>query len=92
MMYIVMFGQKVTTIEVGGKQVPVSELQQMLSWHVGEDPPPFDPRDVLEIQADEDELLWVLRTFINLPCSSQNVQHWYGDLAKLIASGIPQLD
>lgn len=60
-------------------------------WHIGEDfPPDFKPLEVLYVQADGDELLFIHRLFLNdggptIPFPNKRVVRWYGDIAKTIA-------
>lgn len=56
-----------------------------MSWYAGQRVSSYHKNlDVIEIQADCDELLFVLKKFQNLPRSNENVQRWFGDHAKFI--------
>jgi hypothetical protein len=59
------------------------------TWHVGEpkDAATFPHRKNtnFEVQADGDELNHILANFANVPRNHNNVQTWYGSLAKFIA-------
>lgn len=58
------------------------------TWHVGK-PSPVNYKEipkVVEVQADGDELTFILNRFINLPATTSPVQRWFGDHAKMIAS------
>lgn len=66
-----------------------------LQWHVGESNPCQRSKDfctdesydqVVCVQADGDELTWVLAHFINLSHYKGAVSRWYGDTAKQIAA------
>ena len=51
----------------------------------------FDPRDVSTVEADGEELDFVIRQFHNLPFHAGNVVVWFGDLAKMVADRIYQV-
>ena len=55
------------------------------SHHVGE-PIMLDGDDVVEVQADGDELMHIFNNFTNIPWpnKSKRVVVWYGDMAKFI--------
>lgn len=57
-------------------------------WHIGS-PTPTTDQEVVEVQADGDELEYVINRFKNIPYPShQRVVKWHGDLAKLIANNL----
>ena len=59
-----------------------------IGWHVGEkvNMSLADVRLVTEIQADENELVYVRDKMVNLPYAYlSKVDRWYGDQAKQIA-------
>ncbi len=63
------------------------------TWHVGEDNPidcdaSFDVNNVFEVQADGQELLYIVSRMSNIPYSSKSVQRWFGDMAKFIACSL----
>jgi hypothetical protein len=62
------------------------------SWHVGT---PLELASVLfdgnvsvTIQADGDELEYVVHTFKNIPSTPARVQIWHGDIAKFIGANL----
>lgn len=63
------------------------------SWHLDQ---PYcnlldDINLVTEIQADGDELDWVLKNIAGIPyCATKRVMSWYGDHAKFIANCLPK--
>lgn len=63
-------------------------------WHVGE-PHPLRGMQyhamisgVYEVQADGDELAFIIRKFSNLPNVNAFVVNWYGDHAKFIVGNL----
>lgn len=86
MMYIV--------IAQRGDSTKTVELQ----WHVGEKNPlrnlpdnfAFSFEDVIEVQADLDELDYIHTEFTNLPqvVRGAGIVHWFGDHAKFIAANL----
>ncbi len=58
------------------------------TWHVGQRQA-VPARSVIEVQADGDELMYVLTRMSNLPYTQAVVQTWYGDHAKFIAGNLP---
>ena len=63
-------------------------------WHVGEATNHIIIRanEVVAVQADGDELEFVLSNFGNLPRTlpvDRRVMRWYGDHAKFIAGNLP---
>jgi hypothetical protein len=69
---------------------------EQITWHVGErnpfniaiQHPRFNIHNLLEVQADSDELRMILANFSKLPHTKLAVQCWFGDLAKMIASSL----
>lgn len=54
-------------------------------WNVGRPVPSVRVGEVVEIQADGDELSHIDSTFSGtLPVPKKSVAHWYGDLARTI--------
>ncbi len=68
-----------------------NKKEQTVCWHVGE---PVNQvfltnNEILRVQADCDELNYVIDHFPNLPYSNNTrTVAWYGDLAKLIAMNL----
>lgn len=61
-------------------------------WHVGGKLPKGFRQvieQVLEVQADGDELEHLFTMFVNLPYYRGPVVSWYGDLAKMIVKSLP---
>lgn len=59
-------------------------------WHVGQASPIASvslPR-VLDIQADGDELAYIMNRFKNIPVSPGRVVCWFGDHAKFIVANL----
>jgi hypothetical protein len=61
-----------------------------LDWHIGQ---PLRGgvqvlHNVLEVQADGDELAWILERSSNLPQTAGRVQTWFGDHAKFILKNL----
>jgi len=46
----------------------------------------FQAEDVVEVQAEGDELKLILSHISGIPKSQRSIQHWYGDDAKFIAN------
>jgi hypothetical protein len=67
---------------------PVHSLPglQRFEWHVGEVFPRVTvfPRDFITIQADGDELQYILSTFQGIPKTTARVVVWTGDFARFI--------
>ena len=59
-------------------------------WHVGELITGINICQVVEIQADGDELELIKKNFTNLPGSKGPIIRWYGDHAKFIAANLKQ--
>lgn len=60
-----------------------------LSWHVGENIPSLRDVDVTEVQADSEELIYIINLFKNLPHTDKRlVVRWFGDMAKFIAHNL----
>ena len=78
----------------------VSKLASEIQWHVGEKLPCdlSEKYTTLEVQADGDELVYIVQHFHNLPiahiCAHTKtlaaVQKWRGDFAAFIADNLPQ--
>lgn len=64
--------------------------RQPWSWHVGEAcPVGYDKIDsVVEVQADGDELSYIIRRFTNLPYPVTRSARWFGDMAKFIVGNL----
>lgn len=65
---------------------------QSIVWHLGNELHQAtikdNANDVIMVQADCDELDYILNKFKNLPCTTDRVQKWYGDFAKFIAGNL----
>jgi hypothetical protein len=60
-------------------------------WHIGEDfPVNTENFDVLEIQADSDELEAIRKYFSNIPMSSRLSVRWTGEMAQFIIDNMPR--
>ena len=57
-------------------------------WHIGQKYPKLTEK-VIELQADGDELEYILHNFQNIPYSNARVLTWYNDLAMFIANNMP---
>jgi len=57
---------------------------KQIAYHVGEEFPLSNGYDVIDIQADGDELGYILHNFKNIPSGMNSVQIWRGDLARFI--------
>jgi len=68
--------------------------QATKEWHVDEKVPinQHMVRHVFEVQADGDELEYVLKRFRDLPHildgNNARIQYWYGDNARFIAGNL----
>jgi predicted amidohydrolase len=52
------------------------------SYHIGQSLPDGD--EVIQIQADGDELDHIYNTFSNIPVARKRVVNYFGDMAKFI--------
>ena len=71
-----------------------SEIEKHINWHVGEkiNHPFLATKEVVSVQADCDELNYIICKFENLPYPRmKRIVVWYGDLAKLIAHNLQSL-
>lgn len=60
-----------------------------ISWHIGEAKPNFETEDIVEIQADCDELNYIFNNFRGIPFAfNKRVVNWFGDVAKFIAHNL----
>jgi hypothetical protein len=61
-------------------------------WHIGEPLPinPFYVNNINEVQADGDELTYILQHCHNIPYHDGVSVKWFGDLARLIAEFLTQ--
>ena len=61
-------------------------------WRVGQKVPKIYSNFIPEIvQADCDELTWILQNFNNLPCpKNAAVVRWYGGMAQMIWDALPK--
>lgn len=68
----------------------LKERAEERTWHVGQQPEPLQNEilSIVEVQADCDELEYILNRFTNLPRSTQRVQRWYGDMARFIVGNL----
>lgn len=66
-------------------------LAQEKHWHVGQTVPLIPAGyDVASIQADGDELEFLLDNFTNLPMAKNaSIVSWFGDMAKFVIHNIP---
>jgi hypothetical protein len=60
------------------------------TWHVGEPVPPVAESDEIEsVQADGDELLYIIDNFANVPYNTRRRVHlWHGEFATFIAHNL----
>jgi hypothetical protein len=60
------------------------------TWHIGNVPPGnYNSHNVTSVQADGDELTYLIQTFKNIPYHKTSaVQVWLGDYAKFIAANL----
>lgn len=60
------------------------------AWHIGQKAPNLDiTRNAISIQADGDELEYILNQFTDIPKSNTvRVMQWFGDHAKFIATNL----
>ena len=59
-------------------------------WHIGQTVPLIqEGYEVSEVQADGDELDYLLDNLSGLPMSKSPVVSWFGDMAKFIIHNIP---
>ncbi len=56
-------------------------------WKLG-DKPTVKARDILEIRMDGEELQLVKKHLNKIPFSKNEVEHYFGDMAKFIAKAI----
>ncbi len=64
----------------------IDTQQRNYAWHVGEPLKEIAPETVVRVQADCDELAWVLAEFgPTMPCHRGPVNNWFGDTAKIVA-------
>lgn len=68
----------------------VTSDKKEITWHTGEKNPLSleNRRDIVEIQADGDELEYIQSKFTNIPMSTNRVINWYGDIAKFITNNM----
>ena len=78
---------------VGTEIVGTTKRAVELGWHIGEPVPPLAGIDVTEIQADSDELVYLVSLFTNLPhaCGKRYSVRWFGDMAKFIAHNLARV-
>ncbi len=56
-----------------------------IHWHLGQDKPDIKDYEIESVYADEEELLYILVNFSNIPFRPRSKSmKWYGDWAKLI--------
>ena len=84
-MYITEKNLKCHTVYVGQKLPWPSTETMHKSPQLGDVELP-----VHSVQADGDELEWVLRNISNIPTNKQRVQLWHGDIAKFIYNSLPR--
>jgi len=58
-------------------------------WYIGQKYPNIKGLQIIELQADGDELEYILHNFENIPYSNARVLTWYNDLAMFIANNMP---
>lgn len=62
------------------------------TWHVGTSfpfaCPEIEQADVFTIQADGDELDYILTQFNNIPTTKRRVQTWTSDFARFIGANL----
>lgn len=60
-----------------------------VQWHVGEPIPEVDILRVVAVNADGDELQYIISRFPNLPyCNHRGLVQWFGDHAKFIVANL----
>lgn len=59
-------------------------------WHIGQKVsiPKEELNQVIEVQADGDELEHIRYQFQNIPHAKVRVCNWYGDIAKFIVNNL----
>lgn len=61
----------------------------IIHWHTGGSVPCIDISEVIEVQADGDELQYIQTHMPTLPHANHiRVVNWYGDHAKFIAGNL----
>jgi hypothetical protein len=65
----------------------IFENGRAVTWHVGEKALPR-VQEVVEVQADCDELEYIKGKFLNIPIAKKQVVTWMGDWAKFIARNL----
>jgi hypothetical protein len=71
--------------------VTVANRVTSVLWYVGQDLPlaSDDIMHVVEIQASDDELMYILNNFTNIPRhNTKRVHRWYGTDAQFIVGNI----
>jgi hypothetical protein len=68
----------------------VTSDKKEIAWHTREKCPLTfaDRGNIIEVQADGDELEYIKNKFTNIPMSTNRVINWYGDIARFIASNM----
>ena len=68
---------------------PLDSYCYDVTWHVGEVKPRFNKEDTdFVVQADDDELLYIIGEFSNIPYTKGKVQRWFGEMAKFIVMNL----
>jgi hypothetical protein len=62
------------------------ESEGLTTHHVGEPLYKGSLSQVIEVQADGDELLHITQRFTNLPMTNGRVVRWFGDHARFIVA------
>jgi hypothetical protein len=57
-------------------------------WHVGEKMSKINFDEIAGVQADCDELYFIISSFSNIPYSEKRVQIWRGDFARFIVENL----
>lgn len=73
--------------------IQFGESKKTYQWHVGEEKQKLIFKEnalaVIQVQADLDELAYILSKFRNIPhVANSRVEVWYGDFAKFIAANL----
>jgi len=58
------------------------------NWHVGRATPLLKTKDVAFVQADGDELDYIIGRFLNIPYSTARVQKWRDPWAVFIVDNL----
>jgi len=62
-------------------------MPSLISWSLGEEIPQI-ASITTKVEADGDELMYILEHFKYLPHTDEVIQRWYGDIAKFIVGNL----